>query len=58
MACKDDFCEIDEKKVKKCCGVEPVVKINFLSAWIRCPECGRCVTTGSIKEARRIWNSK
>lgn len=58
MACNNDFCEINEydKIPKSCCGVDPVAKVNYLSSWIRCPKCGRCVTGDTYKEARREWN--
>jgi hypothetical protein len=56
MGCNNDFCEIEEKKPKPCCGVEPMKKINLLSTWIRCPKCGRCVAGDTYKEARLEWN--
>lgn len=56
MDCNNDFCEIEEKKPALCCGTAPVKKINLLSAWIRCPKCGRCATAETFDEATREWN--
>lgn len=59
MECANDYCEI-ESDTKPCsrCGVLPVVKVNFLTAWLKCPVCGQCIAGSNKREATDNWNAR
>lgn len=57
MGCNNDYCEVEiEPKPCPKCGKFPVIKVNNLTAWIKCYDCGRCAVGGSKREAIRNWN--
>lgn len=59
MACKDGYCEIEvEPKPCPTCNRFPVAKVNNLTAWLKCPVCGRCAIGGNKREAIKNWNRK
>lgn len=59
MGCNGDYCEI-EVEPKPCpkCGRLPVVKLNMLTAWLKCPACGRCAIGSNRREAVKNWNKQ
>jgi len=56
MAC-NDYCEIDKPEPGPCpkCGGTPLMKVNTLTAWIRCTKCGYCVAADDVKNAIKAW---
>ena len=61
MSCNDDYCDFkDEDEIWKCpkCGGMPIMKVNTLTAWIRCSKCGYCVTGATESEVTEKWTAK
>ena len=56
MGC-NDYCEIDKLDPGQCpkCGGIPLMKVNTLTAWIRCTQCGYCVAADDAKNAIKAW---
>ena len=57
MECNHEYCGV-EIKPEPCpkCGRFPYIKVNNLTAWLKCPKCGRCAVGGDKEEAIRNWN--
>lgn len=60
MGCQDGYCEVENEGVGPCkkCGGEPFIKKNYLSSWIFCKKCGRCITADTFEEAVSDWNAQ
>jgi len=56
MGCNDDYCEIGNEPGKcPICGGMPIIQVNFMTAWIRCADCGHCVTGENEADAVEKW---
>lgn len=40
------------------CGGDGVYSVHFLSAWVRCEDCGYTVTGANEDEAGTKWNGE
>lgn len=58
MGCSNGCCDINPTQPKPCpiCGGPPLYKINTLTAWIRCADCGFTVSGSTAEEVIDQWN--
>lgn len=59
MRCNNDYCDF-EKSVTVCprCGAAAVLTVKTLTAWVRCPKCGRITTGADASEALEKWEAQ